>query len=270
MFEACLCEGSSCDKKKRKKKAWHFLGGVQKNVMISQKAGSSMKFSPQNDYFHQPLTLATCNPEQFWNMTPLEKGCDWQKVFILLVWNNSRKLPLKLSFSGARSCLHAEWLLFLSSFSSSKEPNSATKENMKKKNASRSSSATLKCSDERSQHEKQSSKAIFIPFAVWSAEIKVAYGCHRDAGHSGRLTTTRGICAFLNHVCPAHSWQGRHTHTDETTIIWNCVFLKKKISKSKTGWQCRVPTTAPCGQWYWKLSKPWHQSASEPRRRPWN
>lgn len=84
----------------------------------------------------------------------------------------------------------------------SQKPNSClTREEKRKKKPVQIFSATLKRSDE---HEKQSSKAIFIPSrAAWSAEIKVAYGCHRDASHSGRLTTTRGICAFLNHVCPA-------------------------------------------------------------------
>lgn len=123
------------------------------------------------------------------------RSSDWQKVFISLVWNNSRKLPLKPPFSDASSCLEAEWLS--PPPPSFKKPNCATKEK-----TVQIFSTTLRRWDERSEHEKQSSKAIFILLQFWSAEIKVAYGCHRDASHSGRLTTTRGICAFLNHVCP--------------------------------------------------------------------
>lgn len=67
-------------------------------------------------------------------------------------------------------------------------------------------------SDKTQRTWKAIFKSYLYPSAVWSAEIKVAYGCHRDASHSGRLTTTRGICAFPKSVCASRS----HPHTADS------------------------------------------------------
>lgn len=152
-------------------KSWTLYCWVQKkclNVKMSKTAGSSMKFSPQNYYFHQPLTVAICNCTWRWNTTPLgEALIDGE--FILLVWNNCRKLALKPSFLDASSCLQAEWLFFSSSF---KKPNCATKEK-----PVQIFFATLKRLDECREHKKQSSKAIFIPLQFEVLKLKL----HMDA-----------------------------------------------------------------------------------------
>lgn len=77
--------------------------------------------------------------------------------------------------------------------------------------------------------------------AVWSAGIKAAFGCHRAAQ---RLTTTWGICALLNHVCPGRLWQrrGRLIRTDQARIIGNCLF--SNIFKSGPGWENKITVHA--------------------------
>lgn len=81
---------------------------------------------------------------------------DWQRVFISLAWDNGRKLPLKPPFFPPRR------------FKSSRSrKNRATKE---KKGVQSSQT-------KRSEHEKQSSKAIFIPLQFEVPKLKL----HMDA-----------------------------------------------------------------------------------------
>lgn len=153
------------------KESGHFIAGFRKrmNVKMSKTAGSSMKFSPQNYYFHRALTVTTCHFARCWNLSPFGRNSEWQNVFISLVGNNSRKLPLK-PLSDTSSRLRAEWLFFFFLHLRSRTV-------PQKRKTVQISSATLRRSDKRSEHEKQSSKAIFIPPQFEVLKLKL----HMDA-----------------------------------------------------------------------------------------
>jgi len=132
------------------------------------------------------------------------KICDWQKVFISLALNNGGKLPPKDDRFQTLQILFSS-SLFICIPPSKKKP--------KKKKKSRP--------DLLRYTQTNAATAIFrsylypsaAPFFLWSAEIKVAYGCHRGASHSGRLAAAR------RHLCPTHSWRRRRSGRDNLKLL---------------------------------------------------
>lgn len=109
-------------------------------------------------------------------------------------------------------------------------------------------SATLRRHTQTQANMKSNLQKLSLSLCSFEVpEIKVAYGCHRDASHSGRLTTTWGICAFLRRPrsYPHVSWQRRgstHPHRSGRDNLKLPLF--KKISKSRLGYMANVTMDA--------------------------